>query len=195
MLQADKIDVVQRRVDLMAAEGVKFVVNAHVGVNVTPQVGRDCFPLAGLGMVSPKPTPPPYATKAPRYHGTAPCLVPGYPITPQGLDRPHSLTARPPVCSFLQDLVSSHDAVVLAAGATKPRDLPVPGRELQGVHFAMDFLTANTRSLLDSNLKVGPNSFTCSCVHRAACCTETLDRVASSSGQGFLHERKPWLVV
>ena len=32
------------------------------------------------------------------------------------------------------------DAVVLAAGATKPRDLPVPGRELAGVHFAMDFL-------------------------------------------------------
>jgi glutamate synthase (NADPH/NADH) small chain len=37
-------------------------------------------------------------------------------------------------------LVKEFDAVVLAAGATKPRDLPVPGRELDGVHFAMDFL-------------------------------------------------------
>ncbi|MEX2443650.1 MAG: glutamate synthase subunit beta [Alkalispirochaeta sp.] len=47
-------------------------------------------------------------------------------------------------------LMDSHDAVVLAVGATKPRDLPVPGRELHGVHFAMDFLKANTKSLLDS---------------------------------------------
>jgi NAD(P)H-dependent glutamate synthase small subunit len=42
------------------------------------------------------------------------------------------------------------DAIVLATGATKPRDLPVPGRQLKGVHFAMEFLTANTRSLLNS---------------------------------------------
>jgi glutamate synthase (NADPH) small chain len=43
------------------------------------------------------------------------------------------------------------DAIVLCGGATRPRDLPVPGRELKGVHFAMDFLTRNTRSLLDSD--------------------------------------------
>jgi glutamate synthase (NADPH) small chain len=43
------------------------------------------------------------------------------------------------------------DAVILAAGATRPRDLAAPGRELKGVHFAMEFLTANTKSLLDSN--------------------------------------------
>jgi glutamate synthase (NADPH/NADH) small chain len=43
------------------------------------------------------------------------------------------------------------DAVVLCGGATKPRDLPIEGRELQGVHFAMEFLQANTKSLLDSN--------------------------------------------
>jgi glutamate synthase (NADPH/NADH) len=35
------------------------------------------------------------------------------------------------------------------------RDLPVPGRELSGVHFAMEFLHANTKSLLDSNLQDG----------------------------------------
>ena len=39
--------------------------------------------------------------------------------------------------------------VVLCTGATKPRDLPLPGRQLKGVHYAMEFLTANTRSLLD----------------------------------------------
>lgn len=44
-----------------------------------------------------------------------------------------------------------HDAVLLSTGATVPRDLPIPGREFKGVHFAMEFLTANTKSLLDSN--------------------------------------------
>ena len=46
-------------------------------------------------------------------------------------------------------LLQEFDAVILATGATKPRDLPVEGRNLNGVHFAMDFLTANTRALLD----------------------------------------------
>ena len=52
-------------------------------------------------------------------------------------------------------LASEYDAVLLATGATVPRDLPIPGRELHGVHFAMEFLTENTRSLLDSNLADG----------------------------------------
>jgi len=39
------------------------------------------------------------------------------------------------------DLVNTYDAVILAGGAEHPRDLPVPGRELSGVHFAMEFLT------------------------------------------------------
>ena len=44
-----------------------------------------------------------------------------------------------------QDLVNGHDAVILAGGAEKPRDLPLPGRELDGVHYAMDFLTQQNR--------------------------------------------------
>jgi NAD(P)H-dependent glutamate synthase small subunit len=52
-------------------------------------------------------------------------------------------------------LATDHDAMLLATGASKPRDLPIPGRECKGVHFAMDFLTANTRSLLDSDLEDG----------------------------------------
>ncbi|XP_011076008.1 glutamate synthase 1 [NADH], chloroplastic isoform X1 [Sesamum indicum] len=91
-MKADKIDIVQRRVDLMEKEGVNFVVNANVG-------------------------------KDPSY----------------SLDR----------------LREEHDAIVLAVGATKPRDLPVPGRDLSGVHFAMEFLHANTKSLLDSKLQDG----------------------------------------
>ncbi|XVF10044.1 hypothetical protein REPUB_Repub07fG0149900 [Reevesia pubescens] len=91
-MKADKVDVVQRRVNLMADEGVKFVVNANVGID------------------------------------------PAY-----SLDR----------------LREDNDAIVLAVGATKPRDLPVPGRELSGVHFAMEFLHANTKSLLDSDLQDG----------------------------------------
>lgn len=52
-------------------------------------------------------------------------------------------------------LMESFDAVVLCTGSTMPRDLPVEGRDLNGIHFAMDFLQANTKSLLDSNLNDG----------------------------------------
>jgi hypothetical protein len=45
-----------------------------------------------------------------------------------------------------EKLLKEFDAVILATGATKPRDLPIEGRELKGIHFAMDFLTANTKS-------------------------------------------------
>ena len=45
--------------------------------------------------------------------------------------------------------------MVLCTGATKPRDLPIEGRELKGVHFAMEFLHANTKSLLDSQHQNG----------------------------------------
>jgi glutamate synthase (NADPH/NADH) small chain len=82
--------VVQRRLDLMAAEGVKFVTNAAVGSDL--------------------------------------------PAT---------------------QLKKEFDAIVLCCGATKPRDLPIPGRELKGIHFAMEFLHSNTKSLLDSGHKDG----------------------------------------
>ncbi len=77
--------VVQRRIDLMAAEGVRFVTGADVGRNVDAR-----------------------------------------------------------------ELYEEYDALLLATGATRPRDLDVPGRDLAGIHFAMEFLTANTRALLDS---------------------------------------------
>ncbi|MFZ5595549.1 MAG: glutamate synthase subunit beta [Bacillota bacterium] len=48
-------------------------------------------------------------------------------------------------------LLSEFDAVVLCCGSTKPRDLTIEGRNLGGVHQAMEFLGSNTRSLLDSN--------------------------------------------
>jgi glutamate synthase (NADPH/NADH) small chain len=82
--------IVQRRIDLLAAEGVKFITNADVG---------DGTPAAKLK--------------------------------------------------------EEFDAIVICTGATKARDMPIPGRELKGVHFAMDFLHANTKSLLDSGHKNG----------------------------------------
>ena len=54
-----------------------------------------------------------------------------------------------------QDLRQQFDALLLATGATVPRDLPLPGRPLKGIHFAMDFLTRNTKSLLDSQRSDG----------------------------------------
>ena len=93
-MKLDKVETVERRLDLMREEGVEFLVNAPVG--------------DGSG---------------------------------------GSIDVR--------SLAKEFDAVLLATGATVPRDLPIPGRDLDGVHFAMDFLTRNTRSLLDSNLADG----------------------------------------
>jgi glutamate synthase (NADPH/NADH) small chain len=55
-------------------------------------------------------------------------------------------------------LLREFDAVILCTGATKPRDLPVEGRPLPGVHFAMEFLQANTQSLLNGLHKHPPIS-------------------------------------
>ena len=79
--------IVQRRVDLLAAEGILFVTNTEVGSD--------------------------------------------YPA---------------------DKLTQDYDAVVLCGGATKPRDLPIEGRNLKGIHMAVEFLSANTKSLLDSGL-------------------------------------------
>ncbi len=84
-MKLDKM-VVQRRVDLMAQEGVNFLTKTEVGVD--------------------------------------------YPA---------------------DKLLSEYHAVVLCGGATKPRDLPIEGRDLKGIYFAMEFLQANTRHILDGN--------------------------------------------
>jgi glutamate synthase (NADPH/NADH) small chain len=52
-------------------------------------------------------------------------------------------------------LVDAHDAVVIATGATVARDLPMPGRDLGGIHLAMSFLRGNTRRLLDGGTDAG----------------------------------------
>ncbi|WP_028401481.1 glutamate synthase small subunit [Ectobacillus panaciterrae] len=53
------------------------------------------------------------------------------------------------------ELRTEFDAVILCTGAQKQRDLVIEGRELQGVHFAMDYLTTSIKSLLDSNFTDG----------------------------------------
>ena len=83
-MKADKVEVVQRRVDLLKAEGITFVCNTEVGEDVS-------------------------AT----------------------------------------ELREKHDALLLTAGATIARDLPIKNRELKGIHLAMEFLHKNTKSLLD----------------------------------------------
>ncbi len=77
--------ILQRRLDLMTAEGILWRLNTHVGVDIT-----------------------------------------------------------------IEDLQTEFDVIVLATGAEQPRDLNVPGRELDGVHYAMDYLTQqNRRNLAD----------------------------------------------
>ena len=83
-MKLDKKAVVQRRLDQMVAEGIKFQCNTEVGKDLPAQ-----------------------------------------------------------------KLLEEFDAVVLCTGATKGRDLPIEGRNLKGIHFAMEFLTANTKSLMD----------------------------------------------
>ena len=53
------------------------------------------------------------------------------------------------------EIQCNNDAILLALGAGRARDLPIPGREGDGVHFAMEFLHKNTKSLLDSNHEDG----------------------------------------
>ena len=52
-----------------------------------------------------------------------------------------------------ESLIKEFDSVILACGASNPRDLKLPGRDAAGIYFAVDFLTATTKSLLDSNFK------------------------------------------
>ena len=59
------------------------------------------------------------------------------------------------VTTPVDELVAAHDAVLLSGGAEQPRDLPIPGRELDGVHFAMDFLPQQNRRV--SNESIGTN--------------------------------------
>ncbi|OKH37035.1 glutamate synthase [[Phormidium ambiguum] IAM M-71] len=54
-----------------------------------------------------------------------------------------------------EQLLKEYDSVILCTGATKPRDLPIEGRELKGIYFAMDFLTANTKAVLDKSQNGG----------------------------------------
>jgi glutamate synthase (NADPH) small chain len=56
----------------------------------------------------------------------------------------------------IDKIVKEHDAVVLTGGAEKPRDLPIPGRDLAGIHFAMDFLPQQNRRVSNEPQNVKP---------------------------------------
>lgn len=53
------------------------------------------------------------------------------------------------------EIMKNFDAVILACGSSNPRDIKADGREAEGIYFAVDFLKATTKSLLDSNLTDG----------------------------------------
>ena len=86
--------IIDRRLEQMSAEGVKFVTGAEVGKNVA-----------------------------------------------------------------VEDLLSEFDATVLAGGAEQPRDLNIPGRELKGIHFAMEFLPQQNRRCLGDTIAAGNGDF------------------------------------
>ena len=55
-----------------------------------------------------------------------------------------------------QIFLNEYDATIICTGATQPRDLPIEGRQLKGVHFAMEYLTENTRALLNGGTDHAP---------------------------------------
>ena len=50
-----------------------------------------------------------------------------------------------------EELLKKYDRVILACGASNPRDIKVPGRDAKGIYFAVDFLGKVTKTLLDSD--------------------------------------------
>lgn len=54
-----------------------------------------------------------------------------------------------------EEIIAQYDIVVLACGASNPRDINVPGRSADGIYFAVDFLTSTTKSLLDNQMADG----------------------------------------
>lgn len=52
-----------------------------------------------------------------------------------------------------EEIISEYDAVILCCGASAPRDMKVPGRDADGIYFAVDFLTSTTKALLDGDMK------------------------------------------
>jgi glutamate synthase (NADPH/NADH) small chain len=56
------------------------------------------------------------------------------------------------------ELTDKYDRVILACGASNPRDIQAPGREAKGIRFAVDFLSEVTKTLLDSDFKTKPTN-------------------------------------
>ena len=77
----------------------------------------------------------------------------------------------------VEELRGEFDAVVLATGSRVPRDLPVPGRELDGIHFAMDYLYQRNRWVAR---ELGPRSLP-SRMSRAGAGARSARRASTSS--------------
>eukprot|EP00746_Dinoflagellata_sp_MGD_P145900 gnl/MRDRNA2_/MRDRNA2_78462_c0_seq1.p1 gnl/MRDRNA2_/MRDRNA2_78462_c0~~gnl/MRDRNA2_/MRDRNA2_78462_c0_seq1.p1 ORF type:complete len:2215 (-),score=498.78 gnl/MRDRNA2_/MRDRNA2_78462_c0_seq1:357-7001(-) len=100
-MKTDKVNVVERRVEIMRQEGITFITGAAGNIGG----GTHCADTSA-----------------------------------------HETVMAPTA----EDLLDENDAIVLAVGATVGRDMgATPGRELQGIHLAMDYLTKNTQALLN----------------------------------------------
>ena len=107
-MKLDK-SVIDRRVKMMEDAGVKFVVNADIGLTESAAETKDAKKKSS---------------------GAA--------------------------CTTVAELKNEFDAVILACGASHPRDINAPGRDAKGIFFAVDFLTQVTKTLLDSDFKDVP---------------------------------------
>ena len=87
-----------------------------------------------------------------------------------------------------EEIMKQYDAVLLATGAIVPRDLEIPGRELDNVYFAMEYLTAHTKSLLNSSLADNTyiNAKDKNEIVFTKGATEAINLVANTFGQKYL---------
>lgn len=132
-MKLDK-SVVERRVEMMKAEGVEFVTGVDVGAVEAAGDREKAGANAGKGGDVGKND---VEEKDAEKNG----------IRSAGGGEPLGV----------QELLKQYDGIVLACGASNPRDIKAPGREASGIYFAVDFLRANTKSLLDSGLTDGKN--------------------------------------
>lgn len=105
--------IIDRKIEVMKAEGVQFITNANVGATksvMTPNVAKDDEMAAYL-------------------------------------------TNREEKTVKADSILKEYDSVVLACGASNPRDIKVKGRDAKGIYFAVDFLKTTTKSLLNSEFK------------------------------------------
>lgn len=132
----------RRRVDLLHEEGIEFVTNTHVGKDVDVQDLRANWcvvsPVIFSHFQGPRSFSSPLVFRLRALSG----------LFSLSLPRPLTLLVFPLCFVWFCCVVLESDALVLTIGSTMPRDLRIPNREANGIHFAMEFLTKNQKRLM-----------------------------------------------